>query len=43
MRELETLFMFVGGVTLLILVAYWLMGRKARPKKRGGWTEPPIK
>jgi hypothetical protein len=43
MRELETLFSVVGIVTLLILLLYWRMARKARPKKSKGWSEPHTK
>lgn len=43
MKELESLFLLVGGATLLILIAYKFMGRKAKPKKSKGWTEPHIK
>ncbi|MCW8826104.1 MAG: hypothetical protein OQK78_06735 [Gammaproteobacteria bacterium] len=42
MRELETLFIVIGVVTVVILIAYWKMGRKARPKKSRGWTEPKV-
>ena len=43
MKELESLFLFVGGATLLILIAYKLMARKAKPKKSKGWSEPKVK
>ncbi len=43
MRELGTLFMVIGAVTGMILLLYWRMGRKAKPKKTKGWREPDIK
>ena len=43
MKELGTLFIVIGVVTGVILIAYWKMSRKARPKKSKGWSEPQIK
>jgi len=43
MKELESLFFLIAGATLLILIGYKLMGRKAKPKKNKGWKEPKVK